>query len=307
MTAHAIAVDVGGTDMKAALVAVGRDTARQLRHARRPTPRGSDGAATADLVVEAVIELVSELRSGVEPVDAVGVVVPGVVDEARGVGVFSANLGWRDVPLRARLAAGIDLPLAFGHDVRAGGLAEARLGAARGMRDVVVLPIGTGIAAALVLDGRLHSGGGFAGEVGHIDVGHGEPCGCGSSGCVEAVASSAAVARRYLARTGRDVSGADVAAAVRTGDPDAQAVWQDAIDALARGLLVLVTIAAPECIVLGGGFAQAGDLLVEPLRARLDGMLAAYHRRPHLKLAELGDTAGCLGAALLATEGLKTT
>ncbi|SDX07638.1 glucokinase [Saccharopolyspora shandongensis] len=307
MTAHAIAVDVGGTDMKAALVAVGRDAARQLRHARRPTPRGSDGAATADLVVEAVIELVSELRSGVEPVDAVGVVVPGVVDEARGVGVFSANLGWRDVPLRARLAAGIDLPLAFGHDVRAGGLAEARLGAARGMRDVVVLPIGTGIAAALVLDGRLHSGGGFAGEVGHIDVGHGEPCGCGSSGCVEAVASSAAVARRYRARTGRDVSGADVAAAVRTGDPDAQAVWQDAIDALARGLLVLVTIAAPECIVLGGGFAQAGDLLVEPLRARLDGMLAAYHRRPHLKLAELGDTAGCLGAALLATEGLKTT
>ncbi|PKW13259.1 ROK family protein [Saccharopolyspora spinosa] len=307
MTAHAIAVDVGGTEMKAALVTVDRDTARPLRHTRRPTPRGADGAATADLVVEAVAEAVSDLRSGADVVDAVGVVVPGVVDEVRGVGVFSANLGWRDVPLRDRLAARIGLPLGFGHDVRASGLAEVRFGAARGMRDVVVLPIGTGIAAAMVLDGQPYAGGGFAGEIGHVDIGHGEPCGCGSSGCVEAVASSAAVARRYRARTGRDVSGADVAAAVRAGDPDAQAVWQDAIDALAKGLLVLVTVAAPECIVLGGGFAQAGELLVAPLRARLDGMLAAYHRRPHLKLAELGDTAGCLGAALLATEGLKTT
>ncbi|MGW3469254.1 ROK family protein [Saccharopolyspora sp. NPDC000995] len=308
MTSHAIAVDVGGTEMKAALVAVDRDTARPLRHTRRPTPRGADGAATADLVVEAVAEVVSDLRSSADVVDAVGVVVPGVVDEVRGVGVFSANLGWRDVPLRDRLGARIGLPLGFfGHDVRAGGLAEARFGAARGMRDVVVLPIGTGISAAMVLDGRLYAGGGFAGEIGHIDIGHGEPCGCGSSGCVEAVASSAAVARRYRARTGRDVSGEDVAAAVRAGDPDAQAVWQDAIDALAKGLLVLVTVAAPECIVLGGGFAQAEELLLEPLRARLDGMLAAYHRRPHLKLAELGDTAGCLGAALLATEGLKTT
>ncbi|MGP4016759.1 ROK family protein [Saccharopolyspora sp. 5N708] len=307
MTAHAIAVDVGGTEMKAALVAVDHDTAQPLRRLRRPTPRGSDGAATADRVVDTVTELVSDLRGGAEnAVDAVGVVVPGVVDEARGVGVFSANLGWRDAPLREQLAARIDLPLGFGHDVRAGGLAEVRFGAARGMRDVVVLPIGTGIAAAMVLDGQLYSGGGFAGEIGHVDIGHGEPCGCGSSGCVEAVASSAAVARRYQARTGREATAAEVATAVRAGDPDAQAVWQDAIDALARGLLVLVTVAAPECIVLGGGFARAGKLLTEPLRTRLDGMLAAYHRRPHLKLAELGDTAGCLGAALLATEGLKT-
>lgn len=84
MTAHAIAVDVGGTEMKAALVTVDRDTARPLRHARRPTPRGADGAATADLVVEAVAEVVSDLRSGADVVDAVGVVVPGVVDEVRG-------------------------------------------------------------------------------------------------------------------------------------------------------------------------------------------------------------------------------
>lgn len=305
MTANAIAVDVGGTEMKAALVAVDRHRAEPLRWLRRPTPRGADGAATAELVVGAVAELVAELRVDAS-VDAVGVVVPGAVDEERGIGVYSANLGWSDAPLRDLLAERIDLPVSLGHDVRAGGLAEARLGAARGMRDVVVLPIGTGIAAALLFDGKLYSGGGFAGEIGHVDIGHGEPCGCGRTGCVEALASSAAVARRYQERTGVERSSAEVASAVRAGDPDAQAVWQEAVDALAKGLLVLVTIAAPECIVLGGGFAQAGDLLTEPLRDRLNGMLAAYHRRPHLELAELGDTAGCLGAALLATEGLRT-
>ncbi|KAA5829082.1 ROK family protein [Saccharopolyspora hirsuta] len=304
MTANAIAVDVGGTEMKAALVAVGERSAEPLRWLRRPTPRGADGSATAERVVAAVAELVAELRVDAS-VDAVGVVVPGAVDEERGVGVYSANLGWRDAPLRDLLAEHIDLPVSLGHDVRAGGLAEARLGAARGMRDVVVLPIGTGIAAALLFDGRVHSGGGFAGEIGHVDIGHDELCGCGRTGCVEALASSAAVARRYLARTGTARTSAEVASAVRAGDPDAQAVWGEAVDALAKGLLVLVTVAAPECIVLGGGFAQAGDLLTGPLRERLDGMLAAYHRRPHLELAELGDTAGCLGAALLATEGLR--
>ncbi|MER7080465.1 ROK family protein, partial [Saccharopolyspora kobensis] len=126
MTANAIAVDVGGTEMKAALVAVDRHRAEPLRWLRRPTPRGADGAETAELVVAAVAELVAELRVGASA-DAVGVVVPGAVDEDRGIGVYSANLGWSDVPLRDMLAERIDLPVSLGHDVRAGGLAEARL------------------------------------------------------------------------------------------------------------------------------------------------------------------------------------
>ncbi|GAA2815444.1 ROK family protein [Saccharopolyspora taberi] len=304
MTTQAIAVDVGGTEIKAALVDVGPDAAATLRQVRRRTPRGADGPATADLVIDTVADIVSELRTG--DARAVGVVVPGIVDEQHGLGVFSANLGWRDEPLRDRLAERIDLPLAFGHDVRAGGLAEARFGAARGMRNVIVMPIGTGISAAMIFEGRIHSADGRAGEVGHVDIGHGEPCQCGGTGCVEAVASSAAVARRYTARTGTPVDGAAaVAAAVRDGDPDAVAVWHEAVDALARGLVTLTAVLAPEGIVLGGGLAMAGRLLTEPLAARLDDMLLPFHRRPRLELAELGDTAGCLGAALLATEGLS--
>ena len=302
MTAHVIAVDVGGTEIKAAHVATDCEQTQILRQTRRPTPSGDESMPTADAVVGVVTEIVSDLRAGAETkIDAVGVVVPGTVDEQRGVGVYSSNLGWRDEPLRDRLTDRINLPLAFGHDVRASGLAEARLGAARGLRDAVVMPIGTGIGAALLLGGELYAAGGHAGEIGHVDVGHGQPCACGGTGCLEAVASSAAVARRFAERTGKPVSRAvEVAAAVRAGDPDARTVWSEAIDALAKGIVVLTTVLAPEAVVLGGGFASAGELLTGPLGTKLDSLMRSFHRRPELRLAQLGDSAGCLGAALLA-------
>lgn len=303
---YVVAVDVGGTETKAALVNGGPGAATVLAERRRPTPRLDDGAATAAAVVDSVIDLAAELGDLAEgPVEALGVVVPGVVDEERGVGVLSANLGWRDVPFHRLLAERTALPVAFGHDVRAGGLAELRLGAARGSTDAVFLPIGTGIAAALIMGGRVQSGGGYAGEIGHVDIGHGEPCGCGQRGCLERVASSAAVARRYAARTGRRVRGAvDVAEAVRAGDPDAVLVWDEAVDALARALLLTSTLLGPEIVVLGGGLALAGDLLTAPLGRRLTDLIS-FQRRPELRLAELGDAAGCLGAALLAVDLLE--
>ncbi|NUT48748.1 MAG: ROK family protein, partial [Saccharothrix sp.] len=164
-TRHVIAVDVGGTGTKAALVTGDPGAVRAVKQQRRPTRPGGDA------VVEDVAEVVAELRAASEhPVDAVGLVVPGIVDQARGTGVYSANLGWADYPFRARVEAATGLPTAFGHDVRAGGLAELRQGNARGLTDAVIMPIGTGIAAALVLDGRVSAA---PGEVGHVDVGHG--------------------------------------------------------------------------------------------------------------------------------------
>ncbi|AOS66013.1 ROK family protein [Actinoalloteichus hymeniacidonis] len=313
-TRQVVAVDVGGTEIKAALVAVGSDHARQLQRRRRRTPRATEadqddataGAATVRLIVDAVVELIEELRAAAEgPVVGAGIVVPGIVDEETGVAVYSANLGWRDAPLRELIAARSDIPIAFGHDIRASGLAEIRFGAARGCQDAVVLPIGTGIAAALLVDGRLLRGAGFAGEIGHVDIGHRERCTCGAVGCVEAVASSSAVARRYAERVGRPVKGAaEVATAVQAGDPVAIEVWQDAMDGLTRAILVLVTLLAPEVVVLGGGLAQSGDLLIAPVRERL-AALVSFHRVPLLRPAELGDEAGCLGAALLAVGTLE--
>ena len=292
-----LAVDVGGTEIKAALLdadTTASDRLTVLGRVRRVTPHGADGTATAAAVVGAVAELSTEFGDAA----AVGVVVPGVVHD--GVGIYSANLGWRDFPFSDALAGAVGKPVAFGHDTGACGLAELRMGAARGYRDAVVMPIGTGIAAALIMDGALRSGGGYAGEIGHVDVGHGLPCGCGLTGCLEAMASSAAIARRYAEKTGRAVTGAaTVADAVAHGDPVAAEVWDDAMDALARGIRVLATLLGPEVVVLGGGLAMAGDGLLAPVAKKLDGLLS-FQRRPVLRLAELGDEAGCLGAGLLA-------
>jgi glucokinase len=298
-----LAVDVGGTEIKAALLAAesgtptGQAQLTVLTRARRTTPRGTDGDSTANAVVNAVAELAAEFSQD-HPIAAVGVVAPGIVHN--GIGVYSANLGWRDFPFRAALAAAVGGPVAFGHDTGAGGLAEQRMGAARGYQDVVVMPIGTGIAGAVIMDGALRTGGGYAGEIGHVDVGHGLPCGCGLTGCMEAMASSAAIARRYAEKTGRSVPGAaEVLHAVAEGDAVAIEVWHDALDALARGIRVLATLLGPEVVVLGGGLAMAGEELLTPVANRL-GALLTFQRRPELRLAELGDEAGCLGAGLLA-------
>jgi glucokinase len=232
-------------------------------------------------------------------------VVPGIVDEAARVARFSANLDWRDVPFGAMLEARAGIPVAFGHDVRAGGLAEFRVGAGRGCTDAAFIAVGTGIAASLLLDGAVYSGGGYAGEVGHIDVGHGQPCGCGAVGCLEAIASAAAIARRYTERTGLPAEGAQqVVDAAKNGDQSAEQVVGEALDGLAHGLGTLLTLLAPEVIVLGGGLFTAGDYVLEPVRKLLAARLT-FQRMPELRVAELGDEAGRLGAGLLAFDALK--
>jgi glucokinase len=326
-TGQVIACDIGGTGIKAGLV----DAAGRVRHAVTvPTPVASgDGDATATAVLDRVAGLAADLGQiaarggagdggeggggdgggyGGEPPAGLGVVVPGLVDAAAGMARYSENLGWRDVAFAARLARATTLPIAFDHDVRAAGAAEQRLGAARGYRDVAFVPIGTGIAAALVLDGQPYAGGGWAGEIGHIDVGSGLACVCGSTGCLETVASAAAIARRYTERSGRPVRGAlDVAGRLGGGDPDATAVWDEAADALAFALAAIAAVAAPELIVIGGGLSGAGDVLLDALRTRLETRLSVAQRHPRLCVAALGDQAGLLGAALLAWDKAGVT
>ncbi|MDI5939973.1 ROK family protein, partial [Micromonospora sp. DH15] len=234
--------------------------------------------------------------------------VPGVVDETAGVAVWSANVGFRDVPLRDLAAARLGLPTALGHDVRVGGLAEARLGAGRGTGHVLFVAIGTGIAAAHVVDGVAATGAhGAAGEIGHILVRPGGPrCSCGRDGCLEAVASASAIARRYAEATGGGLAGtpasaADVADRAAAGEPAAAGVWAEAVEALADGLATGQSLYDVESIVVGGGLAQAGPRLFDPLRAALHERMT-FHRRPRLVAAALGDEAGCLGAALLALD-----
>ncbi|QCX77422.1 Glucokinase [Streptomyces sp. YIM 121038] len=299
---HVIALDVGGTGMKAALV--GAD-GTLLHEARRPTGRERG----ANAVVESILDFAGELRAhGVahlgEPAAAVGVAVPGIVDAERGLAVYAANLGWTDVPLRDLISARLGgVPVALGHDVRTGGLAEGRLGAGRGTARFLFVPLGTGIAGAIGIDGVIEPGAhGSAGEIGHIVVRPGgPPCGCGQRGCLERLASASAVSKAWAEASGDPAAdAADCAKAVRSGDPRAAEVWQHAVDALADGLLTALTLLDPDTLIVGGGLAEAGDTLFTPLRQAVADRVVQFQTLPAIVPAALGDAAGCLGAGLLA-------
>ncbi|WP_406726819.1 ROK family protein [Streptomyces sp. GD-15H] len=305
---HVIALDVGGTGMKAALV--GADGAL-LHRARRATGRDRG----PDAVVAGILDFAAGLRAhGTErygePASAAGLAVPGIVDETEGVAVYAANLGWRDVPLRALLAQRLGgIPVALGHDVRTGGLAEGRVGAGRGADRFLFVPLGTGIAGAIGIDGRVEAGAhGFAGEIGHIVVRPGgAPCPCGQRGCLERFASAAAVSEAWAAACGDPgADAADCAKAVESGDVRARTVWQEAVDALADGLVTALTLLDPRILIIGGGLAEAGETLFTPLREAVQRRIT-FQKLPALVPAALGDTAGCLGAGLLAWDLLATT
>jgi glucokinase len=265
-------------------------------------------------VVEAILDFAAELaqegpaRFG-EPPSAAGVAVPGTIDEERGVAVFSANLGWRDVPLRTLLADRLGgVPVALGHDVRSGGLAEGRIGAGRGVDRFVFIALGTGIAGAIGIDGRIEAGAhGYGGEIGHVVVRPGGPhCGCGARGCLETLASAAAVSRAWAAESGDPAAdAADCARAVEAGDPAATAVWRTAVDALADGIVLCQSLLDPSTVIVGGGLAEAGETLFAPLRAAVAERIT-FQLAPALVPATLKDTAACLGAGLLAWDLLST-
>ncbi len=292
------AVDIGGTRIKAALV--DRELTA-LIHTTEPTPRdiSQDIAGAVSASIDRLVAHV-EGDGGQVRLVACGVVVPGLVDESTGTGRLSVNLGWRDLPIRDAVESVTRLPTEVGHDVRAGLVAEARIGGARGARNVLFIPVGTGIAGALMLDGRVVRADGWAGELGHLVVdAAGPPCPCGGNGCLEGISSAAAVEREYAALSGRFVDAETVARLAGAGEPAAVAVWSRAVGALAQAIVATVTITGVELVLVGGGLAQSGETLLGPLRSEISERLT-LQRPPDVARAALGDRAGCLGAACLA-------
>ncbi|GIH76420.1 ROK family protein [Planobispora longispora] len=296
MSDYVVAVDVGGTSMKGGIVTRSGEVAVTDR---RPTGREGGPAA----VVAAIRSFVGDLAARGEEVlgagpAAVGIAVPGLVDDATATALYAANLGWRDVP--AADLVPLDVPARLGHDVRTGGLAESVLGAGREIADFLFLPIGTGIAGAMIIGGEPYGGtSGWGGEIGHIPVfPDGEACACGQIGCLETYASASAVGRRYSARAGSPATAEEIAALTAAGDPVATEVWDEAVEALSLALATYTLLLDPSAIVLGGGLAEAGPLLSDPLAARLAERLA-FRAAPPLRRAALGVNAGMLGASLL--------
>jgi glucokinase len=296
-TEAVLAVDVGGTGIKAAVC--DRDCT-VLTTAARDTPV-ADGVP---VVVSAICGVISELAGRADAdrfrVRGVGLILPGVVDAVAGIARYSANIGWRDLAVADEVGRRVGLPVAIEHDVRAAGLAEAQLGAARGVPDALFVGIGTGIAAASIVGGRLVPGGGnLAGEIGHLPaIPGGEPCPCGQRGCTESYASAAAIARRYRDRAGRPARAAEVIRLAGQGDPIARTVFDDALTALSRALIGCVLLLDPQLIVLGGGLSLAGDALLRPLAERI-GAGMAWRPEVPLRRASFGDQSGRIGAALI--------
>lgn len=291
-----LAFDVGGTDVKAGLV----DAFGNVLGMRRvPTPLdpGHPGEAVLDKLAGLADELASEFPD--IPAKAAGVIVPGIVDSAGGIGIYSANLGWRNFPFTAEAEKRLGLPVAFDHDVRSAAAVEHAFGGSKEFNDVVVMVVGTGIAAAVFSGGVAVTAGGFAGELGHAQVPDPDagPAATGAT-ILEAVGSAGAIAKRYSRKSGNTVDGArDVLLRSHNGDAVAARVWADAVDALAFTICQCVNIIGTEAVVIGGGLAEAGEDLLEPLRARVDQILD-FQRRPRLIQAQLGQDAGLLGAAL---------
>jgi glucokinase len=313
---YIIGIDLGGTNIVAG--AMPDDGSRQLAIQTQAT-RPEDGAeAVVDRIVDSVNAVIAQTctETGATRRDFAGVGIgsPGPLDRQRGIVIVTPNLGWRDYPLRDRVAERVKLPATLDNDANCATLGEWWQGAAKGARNVVGMTIGTGIGGGLIIDGRLYHGSSdVAGEIGHTTIDStGRRCKCGNYGCLEAYASGPSIAERAReALSGGEVSilttmvegkleaisAQTVYDAAKRGDVLAREVVRDTARFLGAGIANLLNIFNPDVVVVAGGVTQAGDWLFEPLRAEVKRR--AF--RPAVEACEivpgtLPGTAGVVGA-----------
>lgn len=307
-----IGVDVGGTKIAAGLV---DEDGEVLRTARVETP-----AHKVDATADAISGLVEHLREG-QDVEAVGIGAAGFCDAERTSVVYAPNLAWRNEPLAEKIEAATGLRTVVENDANAAAWGEFRFGAAREVKNAIVITLGTGIGGGIIVDDHLVRGfQGFAGEVGHMQVkAGGRRCGCGLRGCWERYGSGTALVHeaREIATVAPatavrllelaegepgNITGQMVTQAAKEGDPTALDVIETVAGWVGRGLADLCAVLDPEMIVLAGGVATAGEILREPVQKAFEKNLTArlYRQPAKITLAELGVPAGLIGAADLA-------
>ena len=309
-----IGVDIGGTKINGGVV---DEQGRVLARTRRPTP-GKDPGHVEDTIAAVVADLRVE-----HEVTAVGLGAAGFIDSDRARVMFAPNLVWRDEPLRDEVSERVGLPVVVENDANAAAWAEHRFGAGRDAADLVVVTVGTGIGGGIVLDGQLYRGRfGVGAEFGHMQVEKdGRRCGCGQKGCWEQYCSGRALLHeareiadvqpflgaRLLELGGGEPEGIEapeVTLAAREGDPAALACFAEVGYWLGQGLADLAAVLDPAVFIVGGGVADAGDLLLEPARRVFAERLTGTGFRPlaDVRRALLGNDAGMVGAADLARQ-----
>lgn len=313
-----VAVDLGGTSIRAALYT---EEGKLLARYILPTLAHEGLEATLGRIFTAI----EEVMKGWEKPAAIGVGAPGPLDPWKGIILSAPNLpGWENIPLAEILWKRFDVPAFVGNDANVAALAEHRLGAGKGFSNIIYVTVSTGIGGGVIVDGLLLLGaGGLAGEVGHIVVKpDGPPCTCGGIGCLEALASGPAIAREALRRLKEGInssiprfvegpienlSAKEVAMAAFEGDPLAQELFREAGYYLGIGFVSLIHIFNPSRIIVGGGVAKVGRLLLEPAEEVVKKLtMKEFLQGFEIVPAALGDEAGLLGAYLLAKESLQS-
>jgi len=287
-----VGLDLGGTNAKCAVLS---PDGAILAEARAP----NDADRGENAVLARLVSLAKAAAAPHGPIATAGLGLPGHFDPADGRGTLLPNLPgeWVGRPIARPVSAGLGVPVRLVNDARAMTLAELRLGAGRGVRDLVCVTLGTGVGGGVTIGGRLHLGLGNAGEIGHTTVvPDGPPCGCGNRGCLDRVAGADAIARD--AGTG---TAAEAIAAARRGEARAADALAAAGRRVGLALAGAVVLLWPQRIVVGGGVAAAGELLLGPLREELRAR-ACVAPEVDVLPAALGAGAGAIGAALWGAE-----
>ncbi len=311
-TSYAIGVDVGGTRIAAGLI---ERKGRSLKEVRALTPADSGPFA----IVDAIIELIEDVASSVHPgeIAGIGVGLPAQIDFLKQTVEFCTNLPLAGVDMRSLIMSRVRHSVTIDNDGNCAGIGESRFGAAKGVRDFVMITLGTGVGGALFLDGEPYRGSrGLGGEIGHMVVQlDGPPCPCGGQGHIESYLGRPAIAAKgreaaseYAGQAIRDEAGGDAAKvtaedvinAALKGDEIALGILLEAGDVLGEALVGIVNLLNPKLIVVGGGIGESCAFLVERAAEVIDSRALAGRRDVRMVQAELGNDAGVLGAAALA-------
>ncbi len=304
-----IGVDVGGTKIAAGVVDA---DGAIVEKARVETP-----AQDSEATVQAVIDVANELRARHDGVVGIGISAAGFISVDRATVLFAPNMAWRDMPLRDRLEKALGLPVVVENDANAAAWGEFTHGSAKDSDDLLMVAVGTGVGGGIVAGGELVRGTfGIAAEVGHLRVvPQGHPCGCGQRGCFEQYASGSALVRfarervtdvdRLLSEVDGDrgrIDGPLVTRLAQEGDAFSIELLADLGRWLGEGVASLAAVLDPGLVVIGGGVAEAGDLVMGPAKRAFEATLPATANRPHaeMRVAALGNEAAIIGAAALA-------
>ena len=319
---YVVGVDMGGTKILAAVINAKGEIVQQAKRATKPKKGPEE---VIERITRCIREAIDSAELKPSQIRAIGIGSPGPLDPETGVIIFAPNLGWSNVPLKAKLEANLSIPTFVDNDVNVGTLGEYAFGAGQGVKNLVGIFVGTGIGGGIILDGKLfHGVNKTAGEVGHMIVEvKGPRCGCGNFGCLEAVASRTAITRdlqKAILKKGKkskltELNGGNldlirskaIARAVKHGDKPTIKVVQRAAKYLGISVASIVHFLNPEMVVLGGGVVEAmGDSLLDPIRhAAAEYALPTTMDGVQIIAATLGDNAGVIGASVLARERLS--